>query len=41
VLTAVPDDTHVAVTFEELGERVFALDDIQEAVLVVDWSTRR
>jgi len=40
VLTAVPDDTHVAVTFEELGERVFALDDIQEAVLVVDWNSR-
>jgi ribosome maturation factor RimP len=41
VIAAVPDEEHVTVVFEALGERTLALDDIQEAVLVVDWSKRR
>lgn len=41
VITDVPDDAHVVIALEELGERRFALDDIQEAVLVVDWPKRR
>lgn len=41
VIRAVPDDTHVVLALEELGERMFALDDIQEAVLVMDWPKRR
>ena len=41
VIEAVPDDEHVVVVFEELGERTLWLDDIQEAVLVVEWPTQR
>lgn len=41
VIVAVPDATHVVVMVEDLGERTLALDDIQEAVLVVDWTKRR
>lgn len=41
VIVAVPDDEHVVIAMEALGERAFALDDIQEAVLVVEWPTRR
>jgi ribosome maturation factor RimP len=40
VIASVPDDTHVMIALEGLGERTLALDDIQEAVLVVDWSKR-
>jgi ribosome maturation factor RimP len=41
VIASVPDDGHVTVEFEELGGRTLALDDIQEAVLVVEWPKRR
>jgi len=40
VIAAVPDEGRVTVLFDELGERTLALDDIQEAVLVVEWPTR-
>jgi ribosome maturation factor RimP len=40
IITAVVDDSHVVIALEEVGERTLALDDIQDAVLVVDWSTR-
>lgn len=39
-IAAVPDAGHVTLMFEELGERTFALDDIQDAVLVVEWPRR-
>lgn len=41
VIIAVPDDTHVVLQVDGEGERTLALDDIQEAVLAVDWPTRR
>ena len=41
VIAGVPDEEHVTVDFDELGERTLALDDIQEAVLVVEWPRPR
>jgi len=41
VIESVPDDEHVVIALEELGERTLSLDDIQEAVLVVEWTARR
>ena len=38
-LGAVPDDEHVVVRREDGSELTLALDEIREAVLVVDWET--
>ena len=38
-IVAVPDDEHVVVRQEDGSELTLALDEIREAVLVVDWET--
>jgi ribosome maturation factor RimP len=40
-ICAVPDDTHVVLDIEGHGERTFALDDVAEATLIVDWNRTR
>jgi ribosome maturation factor RimP len=41
VILDVPDDAHVLLEFDGPEARVVALDDVLEATLAVDWSTRR